>query len=116
MWKLWLDDQLDDPAAPARHTPAGYIGARSSAEARDLVIKYGVPEFMNLDHDLGENDRAMDFLHWLALEFATEGPVPNYVIHSANPVGSANISSFMNSWFRSVGLGSIPRDIPPSGL
>jgi hypothetical protein len=116
MWKLWLDDQLDDPDAPARHTPAGYIGAKSSEKARELVIKHGVPGFMNLDHDLGENDRAMDFLHWLALEFATEGPVPDFAIHSANPIGSANITSFMYSWKRSADLGPIPSDVPPSGI
>ena len=115
-WKLWLDDQLDDPDAPARHTPAGYTGAKSSEEARELVIKHGIPQIMNLDHDLGDDDDAMKFLHWLALEFATEGPVPDFLVHSANPIGSQNISSFMRSWARSTRFIPSPKDLPPSGI
>jgi hypothetical protein len=36
-WKLWVDYQSDDPNTPWRHTPEGYIGAKSCDEAITLV-------------------------------------------------------------------------------
>lgn len=98
-WKLWLDDQLDDSDAPMRHVPNGFIGARSNAEAINLVLKYGTPEFMDLDHDLGE-ENVMVFLRWLSMHDYDN--VPGYAIHSANPVGRKNIESFMESWKKSL--------------
>ncbi len=101
MWKLWLDDQIYDPDAPLRHTPEGFIGARSSEEAKALVLKNGVPSFMSLDHDLGETDNVMVFLKWLVYEYGCDTP-PAYHVHSANPVGKANIISYMESWKKSL--------------
>jgi hypothetical protein len=99
-WKLWLDDQLADPDAPERHTRSGFIGAASTAEAIALVESLGVPEYMSLDHDLGQSDRSMDFLKWLSNNY-TDSP-PKYDVHSANPIGRENIISFMESWNRSI--------------
>lgn len=100
-WKLWLDDQLDDPETPIRHTPEGFLGAKSSAEAVKLVIENGLPEHVDLDHDLGDDDTARDFLMWL-VEHYPEGPVPSYAIHSQNPVGVMRLKSFMESWARAI--------------
>lgn len=97
-WKLFLDDQIHDPETPRRWTPVGFLGAASSREAISLVEKFGPPELMSLDHDLGESDRAIDFLKWLADH--CDDP-PQYLIHSANPVGRENLRSFMESWIRS---------------
>lgn len=94
-WKLWLDDQLDDPICPVRTTPDGFLGAKSSGEAIILVNKLGLPEFMDLDHDLGEGDDALVFLNWLSFNF--DKP-PEYKIHSQNPIGQKRIISFMESW------------------
>lgn len=101
-WKLWLDDQLDDPDAPTRHTPAGSVGAKSSAEAIKLVEERGEPFFMDLDHDLGGDDNAMVFLRWLQRKFPET--VPEYVVHSRNVVGEPAIHAFMRSWEKSIGL------------
>jgi hypothetical protein len=101
--KLWIDDQLDDPATPNRHTPAGFLGARTTSEAILLVEEHGLPEFMDLDHDLGGDDRVMVFLRWLSDRFP-DGPVPRYRIHSENCVGRLAIESFMSSWLRSLSV------------
>ena len=100
-WKLWLDDQLDDITCPNRHTPIDFYGAKSTQEAWLLVSEYGVPEYMDLDHDLGNDDNAMRFLRMLSNVFPN-GPIPDYSVHSENPVGKKNIESFMDSWKRSV--------------
>ena len=98
-YKIWLDDQCFDADLPARQAPDGFIAAPSSLEAMVLVKRYGVPSFIDFDHDLGEQDNAMVFLKWLSdhypdVEF-------EYNIHTANPVGAANIKSYIDSWFRS---------------
>lgn len=102
-WKLWLDDQLDDPATPGRHVPAGFIGARSSLEAMKLVELHGLPTFMDLDHDLGGEDTTMEFLHWLAEKYP-KGPVPKFVVHSANGEGRKSIDAYLGSWKKSLTL------------
>jgi hypothetical protein len=79
--------------------------ARSTEAAKALVSERGMPALMSLDHDLGGEDRAMDFLKWLANEY-WDGvqAVPMFLVHSANPVGILNLASFMDSWRRSVSL------------
>jgi len=100
-WRLWLDDQLD--TIPSRFTPEGYVGAKSSLAARELVLKKGLPEIMDLDHDLGGEDTVMIFLKWLAGKYPN-GPVPEYHIHSENVAGQKTIQSYMDSWKRSLDL------------
>ncbi len=97
-WYLWIDDQLDE--VPARKTPPGFLGAKTCEEAKELVIAHGIPEFMDLDHDLGE-ESVMTFLKWLVDEFP-DGPVPEWDVHSQNPIGKQNINSFLDSWKRSL--------------
>lgn len=110
-WKLWLDDQLDDPETPERHTPDRFLGARSTEEAQKLVTEHGMPWTMDLDHDLGETDRTMDFLKWLQERYPN-GPVPHTRVHSRNPEGTLNILAFTNSWRRSLDSWSnTPEDV-----
>lgn len=94
--KLFVDD-IRNP------TEEGYVIARSSDEAIMIVKEKGWPEFMSLDHDLGSDDTTMVFLKRLVDEIwdGKKSP-PNYFVHSANPVGSLNIKSFMDSWKRST--------------
>jgi hypothetical protein len=97
-WSLFLDDLRDPSYVPPR---GNYKIARSTAEAILLVEKFGIPEFISFDHDLGKTDRAMDFLKILYSKFP-DGPVPDFQIHSSNPVGRENIFSYMDSWKRSL--------------
>lgn len=101
-WKLWLDDQIDDPDAPARHIPEGFVGAASIKQAQRLIETFGLPSFMSLDHDLGTGE-AVTLVRWMEARFQDDLP-PDYVIHSANPVGKANLISLLESWAKSRGL------------
>ena len=100
MWKLWLDDQLDNPVTPARHVPNGFIGAKSCDEAIELVRLHGSPEFMDLDCDLGDGKDTKTFIRWLA-EHYPDSP-PEFNIHSANVAEGPNVASFLNSWRKIV--------------
>lgn len=112
IWKLWLDDDHDNPIAQStRAVPDGYTPARSTAEAIALIERLGLPSCMDLDFDLGmtdsvlgfsdgKKDSAEIFLKWLANRYPDDPPV--YFIHSRNTVGALWIDSFMKSWKRSL--------------
>jgi hypothetical protein len=106
-WILYLDD-IRIPGDNPFHEDSVYSDlewtiARSSAEAKDLIILKGMPLLISFDHDLGGDDTAMRFLSWLTREY-WDGVVspPDFRIHSANPVGRLNILSFMQSWIRTA--------------
>lgn len=99
-WKLYLDDQIFDKETPNRWVLEGYIGASSSDEAKKLVEEKGLPIMIDFDHDLGGDDKATNFLNWLKYWALDRGltEIPQYKIHSANPVGKNNLISLMESW------------------
>lgn len=94
--------------------------ARSTEEALRLCSLRGLPRVCSFDHDLGEltqsdlttpapaYDTTMIFLSNL-FEMCDSGEIkletfPDFRVHSANPVGAKNISSFMTSWKKSLDL------------
>ncbi len=89
--KIWLDD--------LRPVPQGYVGARSVNEAIALITDAegkGIEiEVLDLDHDLGDfasdGGDAIRLLDWLA-ERETLYPIE---IHTANPVGRANMKRML---------------------
>ena len=89
--KLWLDD--------LRPVPYGYEGAKSVNEAKKLIQEAehnGIEiEALDLEHDLGDyadqGGDAIRLLDWLA-ERGTFYPVE---IHTANPVGRANMERIL---------------------
>jgi hypothetical protein len=89
--KIWLDD--------LRPAPWGYESARSVNEAKTLIReaeRNGIEiEVLDLDHDLGDfanqGGDAIKLLDWL-VERETFYPVE---IHTANPVGRANMESVL---------------------
>ena len=91
--RLFLDD--------IRDAPPDYTVARSTDEAM-VLVQAQWPVFMSLDHDLGGEDTTMVFLKRLVNEVWDGQPIPDFIVHSANPIGKLNIISFMESWKRSV--------------
>lgn len=99
--KLWLDDQINDPNTPERHTPTGYVGSSSVLETCRL-IKEGKVEHISFDHDLGDLwiQRKGGYTVAKYIEkLAFEGKIKriSWDIHSANPVGRDNIIRAMQS-------------------
>lgn len=81
----------------------------------NYIKKYGLPEFISFDHDLSydhyleENQSDIEYetliektgydaSKWL-VEYCMENGVeiPNYYVHSANPVGKQNIESYLEN-------------------
>lgn len=94
--KIWLDD--------LRPAPQGYMPAHSVNEAKHLIEQCerdGVEiEILDLDHDLGdyfpEGGDAIKLLDWLA-ERERFYPIE---IHTANPVGRANMLRLIERYWK----------------
>ncbi len=93
--KIYLDD--------VRRAPDGYIWTRSVNETKDLIVQLEESgekiEVLDLDHDLGEfsvdGGDAINLLDFL-VERGTFYPV---VLHTANPVGRANMERLIRRFW-----------------
>ena len=94
--KIWVDD--------LREVPKGYIGTKSVNETISLIEKMEIEgeqiELIDLDHDLGDyvsqGGDAIKILDFLA-ERGTFYPI---AIHTANPVGRANMERMIERYWR----------------
>jgi len=93
--KIWVDD--------IRPVPSGYEGTKSVRETIALIEEIeadgGEIELLDLDHDLGDYARfggdAIKILDYLA-ERGTFYPIR---IHTANPVGRANMERMIERYW-----------------
>lgn len=95
-YRLFIDD-LRDPVDSA------WTIARSSAEAITLLLERGCPDEISFDHDLGGDDTAMAVARRLIdLDLDANGAFipPNFRfwVHSANPVGAANLRALLDRY------------------
>lgn len=96
MYRLFLDDVRNPP-------DNDWVVCRSTQEAIEIIVQKGLPDFMSLDHDLGGDDTTMVFLKRLVSEvWDGKSNPPEYQVHSANPIGTKNITSYMDSWKKSI--------------
>lgn len=91
MEKLYLDD--------LRPIPNGYIGLRSYAEFVTYITESGLPDFISFDHDLGLEESGYDCAKWLVNYcLDNELRLPQFDVHSKNPVGKENILSLLQNF------------------
>ena len=78
--------------------------ARTSNEAMRIMEANDCPEFISFDHDLGGDDTAMRVVKYMVENDLDEpGWIPTnfeFNVHSANPVGAANIEGYLNAYLR----------------
>lgn len=75
-------------------------------ELLDLYCLFGKVDEVWFDHDLGDKSgNGYDCAKYL-VEFCEENSMkfPTYYIQSANPVGKANIDSYLKSYLKSLSL------------
>ena len=93
--KIWVDD--------LRPVPQGYVGTKSVNETIELIEQLENAgeriELLDLDHDLGDyvsqGGDAIKILDYLA-ERGTFYPI---LIHTANPVGRANMERMIKRYW-----------------
>jgi hypothetical protein len=92
MKKLYLDD-IRTPKTE------GWDIVRSYNEFVSWIETNGLPDMVSFDHDLGEVDEktGYDAAKWLG-QYCIDNNIslPEYNVHSANPVGSANIEAYLS--------------------
>lgn len=93
---LFIDDVRD---APSRE----WVVARSSCDAIAVIRQRGCPARISFDHDLGGSDTAIAVVRWLIdSDLDASGAfIPGdfaFSIHSANPVGAANIRGLLGGY------------------
>ena len=87
---------------------------RSYNEFVDWINKNGLPDFISFDHDLADIHYGMDFstiidnphiektgydaAKWLG-DYCMDNKIklPDYIVHSQNPVGKANIQGYLDN-------------------
>jgi len=91
MKNLYLDD--------LRPIPQGFIGVRSYAEFVTYIETNSLPDFISFDHDLGLQENGFDCAKWL-VNYCLDNnkKLPDFTIHSQNPVGKKNIESLLNNF------------------
>ena len=99
---LWLDD-LRDPndnrnLSNFKKDDLDIIWVRNYEEFINYIYHNGIPDIVSFDHDLGEEKSGADCANYLC-EYCieTETNLPEWYVHSANPVGTENIVSKLYS-------------------
>lgn len=116
---LFLDDERFPYDVTWLRLPVyPWIIVRNFDEFKQIIEKNGIPNFISFDHDLadfhyeamlrevnGETDvdygpekTGYDCAKWLAQYcMDTQQPIPNYTVHSLNPIGRANIQNYLEN-------------------
>jgi len=96
---LFIDDERD----PVNDNIHVWVIVRSSEQAIKFCEKHGVPSYISFDHDLGNDDTSMAFIHWLVEKDMDMGEsfIPHdftFYVHSQNPIGQRNIQQYLDRY------------------
>jgi len=106
---LFLDDLRNPSECIAYMTKRGYDKflytlewevVRNYSEFTNWIINNGLPNTISFDHDLGDScNDGIDCAKWL-VEYCMKQQLalPDYIVHSANPVGDENIKVYFESF------------------
>jgi hypothetical protein len=121
MAKIFLDDVRNPydvfklTVNPLYENNEDWIIVRDYFEFIETVNKYGNPDYISFDHDLSydhyleENQEDIDYdsldektgydaAKWLVQYCVENGhKIPEFYVHSANPVGKKNIEYYLNN-------------------
>lgn len=105
-YKMFLDDLRD---VEQYYPGEGFVVCRTHQEAVKYVEEHGLPEFVSFDHDLGDTDNENEETGYTFCKYLIDymmdrqiAKVFGYNVHSANPVGAKNISSYLDNAFNFI--------------
>lgn len=88
---LYLDD--------LRSAPEEFVLVKNYEEFIAFILQNGLPDFISFDHDLGEEKSDYDCAKWLVeMCMNRKVPLPDFAVHSQNPVGKENIEGLLNNF------------------
>jgi hypothetical protein len=116
-YNLFLDDERQPKCLGDTRT---WEVVRNYSDFKTMILNRGVPSFISFDHDLAGQQYAATIddhtdiiyadplwkdktgyhcAHWLAEYCRGRGiPLPQYQVHSMNPVGRVNIKQLLESY------------------
>ena len=105
-YNLFLDDLRELNWVYPDADPKGWIVCRTYDDAVSIVYQHGWPSFISFDHDLGEDSTESGFsfakkLVEFDLDFKNMPADFSYAVHSANPLGAANIRGLLENYLNS---------------
>ena len=107
---LFIDDERDPKDVTwgktwqenAMYRDDAWIIARNWLDVVEIVISLGFPETISFDHDLGyEEIDGYEIAKKLSVMIMDGVQLPNdfrFFVHSKNPVGAENISTYLNNF------------------
>jgi len=99
--RLYLDDVRPTPRHVWYDSEVAYTHSPKTADEAIALLKTGMVEFISFDHDLGpaEAGTGHDVAKWIEEQAYTnpDFTVPDWYVHSGNPVGAGNIQRAMLS-------------------
>ena len=116
-YNLFLDDIRTPNQVTWVDLPlVDWVIVRNFEQFRDTILEKGAPNQVSFDHDLGpahyvfdwagdgtkpEQPTGYDCAKWLANHCYIENkPLPEYYVHSLNPIGADNIDKYLKSYLR----------------
>ena len=107
-YSLFLDDERFPDAVKWVDLPRKNWRIARNFDQFVFNIEFnGLPEFISFDHDLGADPRTgLDCAKWL-LKYCLRNnkEVPEFKVHSMNPIGAENIKCILNNCKRMKELG-----------
>jgi hypothetical protein len=104
-WRLFLDDErfpVEDDGTPLGNN---FIIARTVEEAQNLIMLYGMPNYISFDNDLGENQpEGYSLVKWI-VEMDMDGIINikedfSFYVHSQNSQAQVNIPAYLNNYLK----------------
>lgn len=94
---LFLDDlRVPTQVSWVRLPRGNWVIARNYRQFVERIETLGLPHFISFDHDLGMAHNGHDCAKWLVNYcLDNEESLPEFEVHSTNPVGAVNISQFL---------------------
>lgn len=100
---LWLDDLRNVPADTANEE---YEWVKDFYEFQCWILENGMPDVLDLDHDLGTDKTGYDCLKFcIGIHAANpDMELPELRVHSANPVGRDNMFYYYKNYCLRSGI------------
>jgi hypothetical protein len=103
-YRMFVDDIRNPDWVYPDQDVSDWQVCRTMQEAQDVISDLGCPSWISFDHDLGDNiPTGYDLAKWLVDTDLDSGFMPDnfeFLIHSANPVGAANIQGLLTCYLR----------------
>jgi Cyclic-phosphate processing Receiver domain len=104
-YSIFLDDERrPDQITWVKLPNTNWEIAKNFDEFIELIKKFGIPKVVSFDHDLGKDKNGYDCAKYL-FQYCLDKKIdlPEYHVHSLNPVGTVNIYSLLDQYKNAVG-------------